>query len=95
MGTACVVAPFAGHQELVEDGATGLVAGLAMQTKYTALVTPAVMLVYAGLYRRLRLGLAASAAKEKVPCSRISWAARRNAPSDSSVKPRASTVKPR
>jgi hypothetical protein len=39
----------------------GLVAGLAMQTKYTALVTPAVLLVYAGLYRRLRLGLVAAA----------------------------------
>jgi 4-amino-4-deoxy-L-arabinose transferase-like glycosyltransferase len=39
----------------------GLVAGLAMQTKYTALVMPALMLVYAGLYRRLRLGFLAAA----------------------------------
>jgi 4-amino-4-deoxy-L-arabinose transferase-like glycosyltransferase len=42
--------------------AAGLVAGLAMQTKYTALLTPAVLLLYAGLFRRPRLGLVAVAA---------------------------------
>jgi hypothetical protein len=40
----------------------GLVAGLAMQTKYTALVTPAVLLLHAGLFRRVRLGVLAAAA---------------------------------
>jgi hypothetical protein len=40
----------------------GLAAGLAMQTKYTGLVTPAVLLLHAILYRRLRLGLLACAA---------------------------------
>jgi hypothetical protein len=38
----------------------GLVAGLALQTKYTALVTPAVLLLYAGLFRRVRLGVIAA-----------------------------------
>src|SRR5262249_12257888 len=40
----------------------GVVAGLAMQSKYTALVTPAVLLLGAGLCRRLRLGALAAAA---------------------------------
>jgi len=39
----------------------GLAAGLAMQTKYTALVTPAVLLLYAGVMGRPRLGCAAAA----------------------------------
>jgi hypothetical protein len=42
--------------------AAGLTAGLAMQTKYTALLTPVVVLLYAGLFRRTRLGLLAAAA---------------------------------
>lgn len=40
----------------------GLTAGLAMQTKYTALLAPAVILVYALLQERLRLGFAAAMA---------------------------------
>src|SRR5262249_39195553 len=39
----------------------GLVSGLAMQTKYTGLVTPALLAVYAVLFRRVRLGVAAVA----------------------------------
>jgi hypothetical protein len=39
--------------------AASLLAGLAMQTKYTALLTPGVFLLYAGLVRRPRLGLLA------------------------------------
>ncbi len=50
----------------------GLVAGLAMQTKYTALVTPVVMLAYAGLFRQLRLGLMAAGAAAVVF---VSWEA--------------------
>lgn len=41
--------------------AAGGVAGLAMQTKYTALVVPAVLAVYALLFRRVRCGVAAVA----------------------------------
>ena len=40
----------------------GFVAGLALQTKYTALVTPAVLLLGAALYRRPRLGMMAAGA---------------------------------
>src|SRR5262249_28580710 len=39
--------------------AAGLLAGLAMQTKYTSFIAPAVMLVYAAIFGRIRLGLAA------------------------------------
>jgi 4-amino-4-deoxy-L-arabinose transferase-like glycosyltransferase len=39
----------------------GLVAGLAMQTKYTAFVAPALMMLYAILFGRIRLGLLAAA----------------------------------
>jgi hypothetical protein len=39
----------------------GLVAGLAMQTKYTAFVIPGLMLLYAILFGRVRLGLLAAA----------------------------------
>jgi hypothetical protein len=35
----------------------GLTAGLAMQTKYTAFLTPAILLAYALLHRKIRLGL--------------------------------------
>jgi hypothetical protein len=38
----------------------GLIAGLAMQTKYTALLTPAIVLNYALLQRKSRLGLTAA-----------------------------------
>jgi 4-amino-4-deoxy-L-arabinose transferase-like glycosyltransferase len=38
----------------------GLVAGLAMQTKYTAFVMPGLMLLYAILFGRVRLGLLAA-----------------------------------
>jgi hypothetical protein len=44
----------------------GLVAGLAMQTKYTAFLVPAVQLLAAGLWRRWRLGVAAAAAAGQV-----------------------------
>jgi hypothetical protein len=40
----------------------GMVAGLAMQTKYTACITPAVMLAYAGLYRKYGIWLLAAMA---------------------------------
>lgn len=40
--------------------AAGLVAGLAIQTKYTACLVPAVMLVYAALYGRMRFAFAAA-----------------------------------
>jgi hypothetical protein len=39
----------------------GFVAGLAMQTKYTALLVPAIMLLYAVWFRRQRLGVMAAA----------------------------------
>jgi hypothetical protein len=39
----------------------GFVAGLAMQTKYTALLLPAIMLLYAVRFRRQRLGVMAAA----------------------------------
>ena len=38
----------------------GLINGLAMETKYTALITVGVVLVYALIFRRLRLGLLAA-----------------------------------
>lgn len=38
----------------------GLVAGLAMLTKYTAFVVPAVVLIYAAIFRRPHLGLLAA-----------------------------------
>ncbi|HEV3116946.1 MAG TPA: hypothetical protein VGY58_07845, partial [Gemmataceae bacterium] len=40
--------------------AAGMVAGVAAQTKYTALLTPAVMVLYALLFHRLRLGTIAA-----------------------------------
>lgn len=40
--------------------AAGLVAGLAMETKYTAFTAPAAILVYAFLWRRPRLGVLAA-----------------------------------
>jgi hypothetical protein len=39
----------------------GVLAGLAAQTKYTGLLTPAALLLYAVLFDRLRLGLVAAA----------------------------------
>jgi hypothetical protein len=44
----------------------GVLAGLAMQTKYTAFTVPAVMLLYAILFRRVRLGLLACCAASLV-----------------------------
>jgi hypothetical protein len=41
-------------------GLAGLIAGLAMQTKYTAFVVPAVLLLHGILFQRIRLGLLAS-----------------------------------
>jgi hypothetical protein len=38
----------------------GLIAGLGMETKYTAFLAPAVMLLYAVIYRRQRLGVLAA-----------------------------------
>jgi hypothetical protein len=38
----------------------GVTAGLAMQTKYTGFLAPAVVLVYAWLHQRMRLGFAAA-----------------------------------
>jgi hypothetical protein len=38
----------------------GLISGLAMETKYTAFITVGVMLVYAIIFKRLRLGLLAA-----------------------------------
>jgi len=38
----------------------GLIAGIAAQTKYNGLVAPVVMLLYAVLFKRLRLGLVAA-----------------------------------
>ncbi len=38
----------------------GLLAGLAMETKYSALLVPAALLLYALLYRRLRFGIGAA-----------------------------------
>jgi hypothetical protein len=40
--------------------AAGLLAGLAIETKYTGFVAPVVLLLYAVLYRRVRLGLLAA-----------------------------------
>jgi hypothetical protein len=44
----------------------GLVAGIAMQTKYTAFLVPAAHLVAAGLWRRWRLGIVAVVAAAQV-----------------------------
>jgi len=41
--------------------AAGLLTGLAMQTKYTALVIPAVLVLYGLMFRRIRLGMVAAA----------------------------------
>jgi hypothetical protein len=41
-------------------GAAGLVAGLAMETKYTAFMAPAIILLYAFMFRRITLGILAS-----------------------------------
>lgn len=49
-----------GRRSLGLAAAAGLIAGLAIQTKYTALLVPAVMLLYAVTFRRLRCGLVAS-----------------------------------
>jgi hypothetical protein len=38
----------------------GILAGLAMETKYTGFLTPAAMLLHAVIYRRFRLGLVAA-----------------------------------
>ncbi len=38
----------------------GLLAGLAAQTKYTGLLAPAIILLYGGLFRRMRLALIAA-----------------------------------
>lgn len=46
--------------------AAGVIAGLAAQTKYTGLLAPASMLLYALVYRRLRLWLLAAAAAAAV-----------------------------
>jgi hypothetical protein len=42
-------------------GLAGLTAGVAAQTKYTAFLAPAVMLIHAGLFRKLRLWIIAVA----------------------------------
>ncbi len=47
----------------------GAIAGLAMQTKYTGVLAPVVVLVYSTLFHRLRLGAAATAAAALVFCS--------------------------
>ncbi|HEY7327514.1 MAG TPA: glycosyltransferase family 39 protein [Gemmataceae bacterium] len=46
-------------ESLIVAALAGLTAALAVQTKYTASLSPAVMLVYACLHRRLQLGLIA------------------------------------
>ena len=50
----------------------GVVTGLAMETKYTAFLVPAVMLLYAVLFGRLRLGVVAACAALTVF---VSWEA--------------------
>jgi Dolichyl-phosphate-mannose-protein mannosyltransferase len=48
------------RSSLSQAALAGLLAGLAMQTKYTGFVAPAVMLLYALLLRRFRYGLFAA-----------------------------------
>src|SRR5262249_9388900 len=48
------------NQPLLLTGLAGLMAGIAMQTKYTAFVTPGVLLLRAALVGRLRLGILAA-----------------------------------
>jgi hypothetical protein len=47
------------NQPLLLAGLAGLIAGIAMQTKYTAFVTPGVLLLRAAFVGRLRLGILA------------------------------------
>jgi hypothetical protein len=47
------------HRSVFEATVAGLIAGLAMETKYTAFTAPAAMLLYSLRVRRLRLGLLA------------------------------------
>jgi hypothetical protein len=59
----CAVAVFLHACERGSVGLTamaGIVAGLGMQTKYTAFLAPAVMLAYGVLFHRLRLAVAAA-----------------------------------
>ena len=48
------------QHSLILAGLAGLLAGIAMQTKYTAFVTPGVLLLRAALVGRLRLGILAA-----------------------------------
>jgi hypothetical protein len=48
------------RSSLAQSVLAGLVAGCAMQTKYTALLAPATMLLYAVLFGKLRQGLVAA-----------------------------------
>jgi hypothetical protein len=50
----------ADRQSFLLAAGAGLIAGLAMQTKYTALVTPAVLLAWGATHGRLRLALVAA-----------------------------------
>src|SRR5205807_4461 len=50
------------RSSLPRAAVAGLVAGLAMQTKYTGFLAPAAMFLYALAHRRLRLWLPAAAA---------------------------------
>jgi hypothetical protein len=57
------VAAFLGacdRNSFVLAGLAGLLAGLALETKYTAMLVPAVMLLFGLLFRKLRLGLFAA-----------------------------------
>jgi hypothetical protein len=57
--------------------AAGLIAGLAMQTKYTALIVPAVLLLYATLWRQPRLGVLAAVLACAVFAAWEAWIAQR------------------
>ncbi|HEY0006811.1 MAG TPA: glycosyltransferase family 39 protein, partial [Pyrinomonadaceae bacterium] len=48
------------RDSLVQSALAGLVAGIAMQTKYTAFILPPLMLLYAIIFKRIRLGLLAA-----------------------------------
>jgi hypothetical protein len=59
----CAVATFFGacdRNSAALAGLAGLVAGLALETKYTAALVPAVMVLFSFLFRKFRLGLLAA-----------------------------------
>jgi serine/threonine-protein kinase len=60
LGAIALFLHAADRGSLIEAAVAGLVAGLGMETKYTAFLAPAVILLYAALLRKWGLGLVAA-----------------------------------